>query len=54
MTILYAQPYDLAATGFYYDSADDFISKADVLRNDYGQPVEEFDPTGPKPTPTPQ
>lgn len=43
MTILYAQPYDLAANGFYFESADEYASKANVLRNDYGQPVEEFE-----------
>ncbi|MDR3490324.1 MAG: antirestriction protein ArdA [Bradyrhizobium sp.] len=43
MTILYAQPYDLAASGFYYESADDYAAKAETLRNEYGQPVEEFE-----------
>ena len=43
MTILHAQPYDLAATGFYFESAHDYAAKADALRNDYGQPVEEFE-----------
>jgi antirestriction protein len=43
MTTLYAQPYDLAATGFYYESADEYAAKAGALRNDYGQPVEEFE-----------
>ena len=43
MTTLYAQPYDLAAAGFYYESADEYAAKAEALRNDYGQPVEEFE-----------
>jgi len=43
MTTLYAQPYDLAATGFYFDDADSYARKAEALRNDYGQPVEEFE-----------
>ena len=43
MTILFAQPYDLAASGFYFTSADAYAAKADALRNDYGQPVEEFE-----------
>lgn len=43
MTILYAQPYDLAASGFYFTSADDYAVKAGALRDDYGQPVEEFE-----------
>jgi antirestriction protein len=40
---LYAQPYDLAATGFYFESHEDYSSKAAKLRNDYGDPVEEFE-----------
>ena len=40
---LFAQPYDLAANGFYFSSADEFWEKAAGLRNDYGQKVEEFE-----------
>lgn len=44
MTVqLHAQPYDLAATGFYFTDYDDYRTKADALRNDYGEPVEEFE-----------
>lgn len=43
MTKLYAQPYDLSATGFYFDNAEDYLAKAKALRNSYGQPVEEFE-----------
>ena len=43
MTTLYAQPYDIAACGFYFDSIDTYTSQAERLRNDYGQPVEEFE-----------
>jgi hypothetical protein len=43
MTTLYAQPYDLAASGFYFDSAADYDAKAGKLCNAYGQPVEEFE-----------
>lgn len=44
MTIqLHAQPYDLAATGFYFETYDDYAAKAAKLRNDYGDPVEEFE-----------
>jgi antirestriction protein len=42
-TTLFAQPYDISASGFYFDDADDYASKAASLRNDYGQPVEEFE-----------
>ena len=43
MTTLFAQPYDLAAVGFYFANAEEYATKAAVLRNDYGQPVEEFE-----------
>lgn len=44
MTIqLHAQPFDLAAKGFYFESYDDYAAKAADLRNDYGAPVEEFE-----------
>lgn len=43
MTTLYAQPYDISATGFYFDSAEDYAAKVRDLRNDCGQPVEEFE-----------
>ena len=42
-TTLYAQPYDLAASGFYFESAEDYAAKAKALQNDHGQPVEEFE-----------
>lgn len=40
---LHAQPYDIAATGFYFESYAEYEAKAEALRNDYGQPVEEFE-----------
>lgn len=44
MTItLFAMPYDISATGFYFTSADEFTTRANALRNAYGQPVEEFE-----------
>ena len=42
-TTLHAQPYDLAAAGFYFDSAEEFQTKSKALRNDFGDPVEEFE-----------
>ena len=42
-TTLYAQPYDIDAIGFYFESAADYASKAADLRNRRGQPVEEFE-----------
>ena len=43
MTQLHAQPYDLSASGFYFASMEEYNAKASALRNDYGQPVEEFE-----------
>ena len=42
-TTLYAQPYDTSATGFYVEDAETFATKSAALRNDHGQPVEEFE-----------
>lgn len=44
MTIqLHAQPYDISAVGFYFDSYDDYAAKVATLRNTHGDPVEEFE-----------
>ena len=43
MTKLYAQPYDISATGFYFYDVETYEQKAKACRNDYGQPVEEFE-----------
>lgn len=43
MTTLFAQPYDISASGFYFDNAEDYLTKAKALRNYHGQPVEEFE-----------
>ena len=43
MTHLYAQPYDISATGFYFKSAEEYEASAKSLRNEYGDPVEEFE-----------
>jgi antirestriction protein len=42
-TTLYAQPYDISATGFYFDTAAQYHAKAAKAVNDYGQKVEEFE-----------
>ena len=39
---LYAQPYDLDAQGFYFDSFEDYETKYNKNCNVYGQPVEEY------------
>ena len=43
MTQLHAQPYDLSATGFYFEAVEEFDAKAKANRNDYGQQVEEYE-----------
>ena len=43
MTTLFAQPYDVSACGFYFDSFEDYSDKASNLKNTHGQPVEEFE-----------
>jgi len=43
MTTLYAQPYDITATGFYFESFEDYEEKSSRLRNEYGDSVEEFE-----------
>ena len=43
MTSLFAQPYDPSASGFYFDSFEAFARKSVALKNDYDQPVEEFE-----------
>lgn len=43
MTTLYARAYDISATGFYFESFDEYEEKAKALRNEFGAPVEEFE-----------
>ncbi|MEM0955448.1 MAG: hypothetical protein AAGI24_15015 [Pseudomonadota bacterium] len=43
MTTLYAKPCDISATGFYFESADDYDTKSKKAVKDFGQPVEEFE-----------
>ncbi len=44
MTItLHAQPYDITATGFFFDTLEDYRTNAAALRNEHGDPVEEFE-----------
>jgi len=40
---LYAQPYDLDAQGFYFDSFEDYETKYNKNCNVYGQFVEEYE-----------
>ena len=43
MIVLHAQPYDLSANGFYFESAGDYAVKAEANKNNYGEKVEEYD-----------
>ena len=43
MTTFYAQPYDISASGFYFETMADYTEKSGKLRNDHGQPVEEYE-----------
>ena len=43
MTTLYAQPYDISATGFYFDSAEDYAQQAAKNYNTFGGLVEEYE-----------
>lgn len=39
----YAQPYSLDARGFYFTDMDDYNTKAEALRDSFGNHVEEFE-----------
>lgn len=43
MTTFFAQPYDISANGFYFDTYAEYLAKADAACNSYGEPVEEFE-----------
>ncbi len=43
MTTLFAQPYDITANGFYFDSVEDYNENVEKNRNSAGFPVEEYD-----------
>ena len=42
-TTLFANPYDISASGFYFTSMEEYDAKSAALRNECGQPVEEFE-----------
>lgn len=42
-TVLYAQPYDTTAIGFYFRGRAEYARKQTACRNDFGAPVEEFE-----------
>lgn len=43
MTQLFAQPYDISATGFYFKTAEQFSQLVEKAVNEHGDPVEEFE-----------
>ena len=43
MTTLFARAYDILATGFYFETYEQYIAAAEKAVNDYGQRVEEFE-----------
>lgn len=43
MTQLYAQPCDVSATGFYFDTVEEYEQKTAGNRNQRGFPVEEYE-----------
>ena len=43
MTLFFAQPYDISATGFYFQDEASFRQRIGKVRNAYGQAVEEFE-----------
>ena len=43
MTLFYAQPYDVSASGFYFRSRAEFDALRLACRGDTGLPVEEFE-----------
>lgn len=42
-TTLFAQPYDVSACGFYFETVEQYEERASKALNDFGQPVEEFE-----------
>ena len=43
MTTLHATPYNLDASGFYFDSLEDYQTKAENHLDRFGKLVEEFE-----------
>lgn len=39
----FATPYDLSATGFYFTTYEEYNDKSASHRNEYGDPVEEYE-----------
>lgn len=41
--IYHATPYDISATGFYFETLEEYRERASRHRNEYGDPVEEYE-----------
>lgn len=41
--IYHATPYDISASGFYFKTYDEYLDQSTKHRNDYGEPVEEYE-----------
>ena len=39
----FAQPYNLDANGFYFETYEEYLAKSANLKDRFGQPVEEFE-----------
>lgn len=39
----HATPYDISATGFYFSTYEEYVEKAATHKNEYGDPVEEYE-----------
>ncbi|MDQ0314912.1 hypothetical protein [Amorphus orientalis] len=42
-SVYFAQPYSLAAVGFYFSDLAEYEAKVSRCRDDHGMPVEEFE-----------
>lgn len=43
MSNYHATPYDISASGFYFDDYEEYLAKAKNHKNEYGDLVEEFE-----------
>jgi len=43
MSKFFANPYDISATGFYFETFEEYTEKASKARNSHGDKVEEFE-----------
>jgi antirestriction protein len=41
--IYHATPYDISSAGFYFRTFEDYLEKSASHRNEYGDPVEEYE-----------